>query len=198
MPRVDRALLALLVSLAGVACATAEPSPQPEATPPETGPTGSPSPGTDPLLLAEGSTDNGITWIYTIQPGDPVCAQLRRTNDVGDLMVCDEDSEQDFTGDEELRYLFGGLNDEQVPKFVIGITEPGVEKVAISLPEGDSPEVDTLESPAAPEKRFFVVQLNPEPAQEVLAIRGLDGEGRTVAGFRLGPPDEEPSPLPTG
>ena len=172
------------------AAETESPSPGTEAT-------GSPSPQDGPLVVGQGSTENGIDWRLVVRPGNPVCVQLRRTDDVGDFLVCDEDSEQDYNGDERLRYAFGGLNEEQVPKFVIGITVPGVEKIRIDLPDGPSPEVQTLSSPAAPDHLFFVVELDPDPPQEVQAVRGLDRGGRTVAGFRLGPMDEPPSPLPT-
>ncbi len=202
-----------IVSLIGVlalslcaACSGGNPSTESRATQsatspvasPTAGPAGSPSPASNPLVLAEGNTGSGIDWRFVVQPGDPVCAQLRRTNDAGDFLVCDEDSEQDFNGDERLRYAFGGLNEEQVPKFVIGITAPEVAKVVIDVPSGQPPEAETVASSQAPGRRFFVVQLAPEPAQEVQAVRGLNNEGRTVAGFRLGPPDEEPSPHRTG
>lgn len=111
-------------------------------------------------------------------------------------MVCDEGSEQDFNGDDDLRYAFGGLNPEQAPKFVIGITAEKVAKVVVNLAEGPSPEVTTLSSRQVPDRRFFVVMLNPDPPQHVLAVRGLDAGGKTVAGFSLG--EDGPSPLPTG
>ncbi|HEX2053966.1 MAG TPA: hypothetical protein VHJ78_09620 [Actinomycetota bacterium] len=214
-------VLAVLLAVTG-ACGGDDPSPAPTTgTPtssPDTGQTASPSPdagqtaspspspgqttggspGADPLVLSQGRTDNGISWQLRVQTGRPVCVQLRRTDQAGDFLVCDEDSEQDFNGDERLRYAFGGLNPDQVPKFVIGITDPAVRKVRIDLPEGTSPEVDTVASSQVRDRRFFVVELPSEPAQEVQAVRGLDAQGRTVAGFRLGPPGEAPSPLPTG
>lgn len=194
--------LMMLVCMAGAACASEEPSASPTGASPSPSPSGSgtgePSPSGDPLLLAEGRTANGIAWALRLQEGLPLCVQLRRLDEVGDFMVCNEDSEQDFNGDERLRYAFGGLNPEETPKFVIGITDPQVLRVRIDLPEGESPEVDTVASPRAPRQRFFVVELPSQPAQEVQAIRGLDGSGKTVAGFSLGPPDEGPSPLPTG
>jgi len=115
---------------------------------------------------------------------------------VGDFMVCNEKSEQDFNGDDDLRYAFGGLNPEQVPKFVIGITAEDVARVVINLADGPSPEVETLASSDSPNHRFFVVVLETEPAQHILAVRGLDAAGKTVAGFSLG--EGGPSPLPTG
>ena len=203
-----------LMCLGAGACAgdepgTGRPPGSPAATPtasPTAGETASPaatpgataSPQGDPRVVGQGSTSNGIAWRLVVQPGNPVCVQLRRADDVGDFLVCDENSEEDFNGDRRLRYRFGGLNPEQVPKFVIGITAPEVAKVRIDLAEGQSPEVQTVASLAAPGRRFFVVELNPDPPQEVQAVRGLDRQGRTVAGFRLGPPDEGPLPLPTG
>lgn len=111
-------------------------------------------------------------------------------------MVCDERPAQDFNGAEGFRYGFGGLNPEQVPKFVIGITEDDVARVRVDLAEVAGPEVATVTSSAAPGHRFFVVMLDPQPARDVLAVRGLDSAGKTVEGFSLG--EGEPSPLPTG
>lgn len=192
----SRLLVALLTMhlLLMAACATEDPAvaPSPSATAVE-------SPAGDSRILGEGSTGTGIEYNLVLVPGDPVCVQLRQTNGEGDFMLCDEPSEQDFNGDRSLRYAFGGLNPEQVPKFVIGITAEEVARVEINLAEGESPAVATEFSPAAPDRRFFVVMLNPEPAQHVLAVRGLDAAGRTVAGFSLGEPGEgSPSPLPTG
>jgi len=192
----------VLIVVLGAGCRTENPALEPPATPtpgdsPTAGQTESPGAG-DPLVLEEGSTENGIRWQLVAQPGNPACVQLRRTDGVGDFMVCDEQSEQDFNGDERLRYAFGGLNDEQLPKFVIGITAADVARVEINVPEGQSPAGDTVASAQVPDRRFFVVELDPEPAQHVLAVRGLDGAGRTVAGFSMGEPEEPPSPLPTG
>lgn len=187
------ALLSTLL-LVMAACATEDP-----AVAPSPSPTAVESPTGDSRILGEGSTGTGIEYNLVLVPGDPVCVQLRQINGEGDFMLCDEPSEQDFNGDRSLRYAFGGLNPEQVPKFVIGITAEEVARVEINLAEGESPAVATESSPAAPDRRFFVVMLNPEPAQHVLAVRGLDAAGRTVAGFSLGEPGEgSPSPLPTG
>jgi hypothetical protein len=202
MKRNVLAALAVLVCLSTAACRTEDPAvaPSPSASP-TASETASPqvSPSGDPLTLAEGSAGPGLAYQLKLVPGDPVCVQLRRLEEEGDFMVCDESSEQDFNGDDDLRYAFGGLNPEQVPKFVIGITNEDVARVVINLGDGPSPEVDTLASPAAPDRRFFAVMLDPEPAQHVLAVRGLDAAGKTVAGFSLGEPGEgSPSPLPTG
>jgi hypothetical protein len=200
----------MLTLLAG-ACATPDPEPTPTA--PETtaspditgspdGPAGSPSPGGTPspggsLTLAEG-TSEGVAWKLVLKPGTPVCVELQSADGAAGTVVCDENSEQDFNGDERMRFAFGGVNPEQLPKFVVGITVPEVTRVIVNLPEGEPPGSDTKPSSAAPNRRFFAVPLDPEPAQEVLAVRGLDAQGRTVAGFRIGPAGEVPSPLPTG
>lgn len=190
----------MLMCLASVACATEDPavapspSDSPSATPGEEG-----TPDSDPLVLSEGTTANGMDYRLILTPGDPVCVQLRRMDEEGDFMLCDEDSEQDFNGDDRLRYAFGGLNPEQVPKFIIGITAEDVARVVVNLADGESPAVATEQSSEAPGRRFFVVMLDPEPAQHILAIRGLDAAGKTVAGFSLGEPGGDgPSPLPTG
>lgn len=187
--------LAAVLCLSAGACRTENPAVAPS---PSASVTASPAatPTADPRLLAEGSAAPGLQYQLKLVPGDPVCVQLRRVEDVGDFMVCDERSEQDFNGDDDLRYAFGGLNPEQVPKFVIGITDDRVASVLIDLADGQSPKVATLASPEAPDLRFFVVMLNPEPPQHVQAVRGLDAGGRTVAGFSLG--EGTPSPLPTG
>lgn len=192
------ALLALLCLSAG-ACRTEDPAVAPSPSASGTaGETASPAatPTADPLTLAEGSAGPGLEYELRLVPGDPVCVQLRRLEEAGDFMVCDERSGQDFNGDDDLRYGFGGLNPEQVPKFVIGITDDEVAKVVVNLAEGPSPEVATLTSTEAPDRRFFVVMLNPDPPQHVQAVRGLDAGGKTVAGFSLG--EGGPSPLPTG
>lgn len=200
-----RKLAALLFLLVIAGCATDDPSPDGET--PGQSPTAGVSatataaddPDVDPLLLTSGDAGNGIAWELRVVPGDTICVQLRRTTEAFDFLVCDEDSEQDFNGDENLRYGFGGLNQDQVPKFVTGITSPEVARVRIDLSgEGPAPEAETLTSSEVEDRRFFVVPLPSEPAQEVLAVRGLDSGGKTVAGFRLGPPEEAPSPLPTG
>lgn len=192
------ALLALLCLSAG-ACRTEDPavapSPSASATASEAAsPAGTPT--ADALILAEGSAGPGLEYELKLVPGDPVCVQLRRLEEAGDFMVCDESSGQDFNGDDDLRYAFGALNPEQVPKFVIGITDDEVASVMIDLDPGPGPKVATLSSPEAPERRFFLVMLDPEPAQHVLAVRGLDAGGKTVAGFSQG--EGTPSPLPTG
>lgn len=194
----SRLLVAWLILLLPLtaACAGEDPVVAPSPT---VSATAAESPAGDPLILGEGSTGTGIEYNLVLVPGDPVCVQLRQTNGASDFMLCDEPSGQDFNGDQRLRYAFGGLNPEQVPKFVIGITAEDVERVEVNLAEGESPAVATQSSPAAPERRFFVVMLSPEPAQHVLAVRGLDAAGTTVAGFSLGEPGEgSPSPLPTG
>jgi hypothetical protein len=187
--------LVVLLCFTAVACAADDPAiaPSPSASAEEA------TPDTDPAVLSEGTTANGMTYRLILTPGDPVCVQLRRMDEAGDFMLCDEKSEQDFNGDARLRYAFGGLNSEQVPKFIIGITAEDVARVVVNLPDGESPAVSTQESSLAPDRRFFVVMLNPEPAQEIQAIRGLDTAGRTIAGFSLGEPaGDRPSPLPTG
>jgi hypothetical protein len=198
------ALLAMVALLAG-ACATPDPEPTPSAsetsalpdvTESPDGPDVSPSPG-DSLTLAEG-TSEGVAWKLVLKPGTPVCVELQSAAGAAGTVVCDENSEQDFNGDERMRFAFGGVNPEQLPKFVVGITAPEVTRVIVNLPEGDPPGSDTKTSSAASNRRFFAVPLDPEPAQEVLAVRGLDAQGRTVAGFRIGPAGEVPSPLPTG
>ncbi len=192
------ALLALLCLAAG-ACRTEDPAVAPSPSASATaGETASPeaTPSGDPLTLAAGSAGPGLEYELKLVPGDPACIQLRLLEEAGDFMICDENSEQDLNGDDDLRYAFGGLNPEQVPKFVIGITDEKVAKVVINLAEGPSPEVATLTSTEAPDRRFFVVMLNPDPPQHVQAVRGLDAGGKTVAGFSLG--ESGPSPLPTG
>ena len=189
----------VLLCLSAGACRTEDPAVAPSPSASVTaGETGSPAatPTADPLTLAQGSGGPGLEYELKLVPGDPVCVQLRRLEEAGDFMICDENSEQDFNGDDDLRYAFGGLNPEQVPKFVIGITDEKVARVVVNLAEGPSPEVATLSSTGVPDRRFFVVMLNPDPPQHVQAVRGLDAGGKTVAGFSLG--EEGPSPLPTG
>jgi hypothetical protein len=199
MKRMKWFALVVLLCLSAGACRTEDPavapSPSASATAGETASPGA-TPSGDPGLLAEGSAGPGLDYQLRLVPGDPVCAQLRRLEEAGDFMVCDENSEQDFNGDDDLRYAFGGLNPEQVPKFVIGITDEKVARVVVNLAEGPSPEVATLSSTEAPDLRFFVVMLNPDPPQHVQAVRGLDARGKTVAGFSLA--EGGPSPLPTG
>lgn len=205
--RLFAALIALLSI--SVACATPDPEPTPSApqtaaSPDATGspgespsPAGSATPG-DAATLAEG-TFEGVAWKLVVKPGTPVCVELQNAAGEAGMTVCDENNEQDFNGDDRMRYAFGGVNPEQLPKFVVGITAPEVARVVVNVPEGESPGADTASSTAAPDRRFFVVPLDPEPAQHVEAVRGLDAQGRTVAGFSLGPPGEGvPSPLPTG
>ena len=147
-------------------------------------------------VLAQGNSGTGIDYSLVLLPGEPVCVQLRRTDDVGDFLVCDEDS--GTNGDERLRYAVGGLNPEQVPKFVIGITANNVDRVVVDLADGDRPEVATQSASAASDHKFLVLTLDPEPAREIAAIRGLDTAGQTVAGFSFGEAGSEPSPLPAG
>jgi hypothetical protein len=197
-------LLLLLVSVLA-ACATPDPEPTPSptetaASPGATETPGDPTPSptsTESLTLAEG-TSEGVAWKLVVKPGTPVCVELQSAAGNAGTVVCDENSEQDFNGDERMRFAIGGVNPEQLPKFAVGITVPEVTRVIVNLPQGDPPGADTASSSAAPNRRFFVVPLDPEPAQEILAVRGLDARGRTVAGFSLGPPGEVPSPLPTG
>src|SRR5919205_544140 len=111
-----RQLAALLLLLVMAGCATDDPSPDAGETPesPTAGATATATavdgPDGDPLLLTSGDAGDGILWELQVVPGETVCVQLRRTTEAFDFLVCDEDSEQDFNGDEDLRYGFGGLN----------------------------------------------------------------------------------------
>jgi hypothetical protein len=155
------------------------------------------APSGDSLLLDQGSAES-IDWKLVLKPGDPVCAELKTAAGEGGTAVCDSASEQDFNGDERMRYAFATLGNEDGPKFVIGVTHPAVAKVVVNYPSGKAPEAATRALPAASGRRFFAVYLipeEPELASEIQAIRGLDQTGKTVAGFRFGPMDEPPEPL---
>jgi hypothetical protein len=167
-------------------------SPSPtRVSPLPTRPPTSPSPASDPLSLAQG-TAQGVAWTLVLKPGNPVCLELQgRAGAVGSI-VCDEETEQDFTGDQRLRFSLGGVNESEVPRFAFGFTVPEVTRVRVELASGAAPEETTKSSSAVPGRRFFAVPL---PASDIAAARGLNQAGMTVAGFSYG--SQGPSPFPT-
>ncbi|MDQ4149793.1 MAG: hypothetical protein M3164_07395 [Actinomycetota bacterium] len=128
------------------------------------------------MILDQGRAE-GVGWRLVLRPGNPACLELQPTRGTGGSIVCDEESEQDFNGDERLRFIFGGVNEVQVPKFVFGFAVTEVARVRVDLASGESPGVATSSSPPLRGKRFFVVPLDPEPASEIEAVRGLNQAG---------------------
>jgi hypothetical protein len=168
-------------------------SPLPTGVPPlPTRPPTSPSPASDPLNLAQG-TAQGLAWKLVLKPGNPVCLELQAGPGSAGSIVCDEESEQDFNGDQRLRFSLGGVNESEVPRFAFGFTVPEVTRVRVELASGAAPEETTKSSSAVPNRRFFVVPLL---GSDIAAVRGLNQAGVTVAGFSYG--SQGPSPFPTG
>lgn len=132
-----------------------------------------------PEVVDSGSAPAG-EWqlLAERQPSGLLCAVLKvGGRDEG--LVCNAPSEQDFNGDDVLRYSSFGDG-----TFVVGISASGVDKVRARLGDGTIVERATVEAPFAG-SRFVALPL---PAQSVvLTLVALGDNGQVFTSFSLNP-----------
>lgn len=132
-------------------------------------------------VVATGTAAGG-PWQLVVEPGGRaglVCAELRGRFQFGGG-VCNEASEQDFNGDDTLRYSIAGDG-----TFVIGVTRPAVAKVRVELRSAATIERATVAASFTTAARFVAVPL-PAPST-IRSLTALDGGGRVLTTITVSP-----------
>lgn len=141
---------------------------------------------TRPTREAEAIVDRGTlpggAWQLLAQSGprpDTLCAELRGPFQIGGR-VCNEASEQDFNGNDVLRYSVGGDG-----TFVIGVTRPNVAKVRMELRGAPTVERETVAASITTAGKFVALPL---PAGAVIrSLAALDSRGAVVTTININP-----------
>ncbi len=133
-----------------------------------------------PAVVDSGTSQAGA-WQLIAERGERglLCARLRvRSQDAG--TVCNESSEQDFNGNETLRYA--GVPGEP---FVVGVGLPAVAKVRAELVGATVAERATVSAPFTTAARFVVLPLPSEAGIRYLVA--LDSAGRELSRISINP-----------
>lgn len=137
-----------------------------------------PSPA-GPEVVDRGSAPAG-EWqlLAEREPSGVLCAALK-VDGRGQGHVCSEPSEQDFNGDDVLRYAGAGDG-----TFVVGVGASGVERVRVELRDGTIVERGTVGASFAG-SRFVALPL---PANSVIStLVALGSNDRVLTRFALNP-----------
>ena len=94
--------------------------------------------------------------------------------------MCNEASEQDFNGNDSLRYIVGGDG-----TFVIGVTRPGVAKVRMELRGAPTVERETVAASITTAVRFVALPLPAGAA--IRSLVALDSRGAVVTTITVNP-----------
>lgn len=133
-----------------------------------------------PAVVDSGTSQAGA-WQLVAERGERglLCARLRvRSQDAGG--VCNEASEQDFNGNDTLRYS-GALGEP----FVIGVGLPTVARVRAELVGGVVVERATVAAPFTTAARFVALPL---PANAgIRHLVALDSGGRELTRIPINP-----------
>ena len=133
-----------------------------------------------PAVVDSGTSQAGA-WQLVAERGERglLCSRLRvRSEDAG--RVCNEASEQDFNGNDTLRY--SGTPGEP---FVIGVGLPAVAKVRAELVGGVVAERATVAAPFTTAARFLALPL-PADAR-IRYLVALDSAGRELTRIPINP-----------
>ncbi len=133
-----------------------------------------------PAVVDSGTSRPGA-WQLAAERGERglLCAQLRvRSRDAG--RVCNEGSEQDFNGNDTLRYALAPGE-----PFVIGVALPAVARVRAELVGGVVAERATVAAPFTTAARFVALPLPAEVGIRYLV--GLDSAGRELTRITINP-----------
>ena len=153
--------------------------------------TAAPRPTTPPTTArggpAEAVVDSGSTpagrWQLVAETGPRtgvVCAVLRGPFQSGGG-VCNESSEQDFNGDETLRYSAAAGDGS----FVIGVSRPNVATVRMEIRDGATVERATVAAPFTTAARFVALQ---RPAGATIrSLTALDSGGNVLTRITINP-----------
>lgn len=131
-------------------------------------------------VVASGSTASGQWQLVAQRQSGLVCVVLRMGGYV--RPVCGAPTEEDFNGDDTLRY--GRRGEADSGSFILGVAGPRVAKVRAELLGGGVVEVQTV--PASFTTARFVAL--PLPQQAVLStLVALDAGGQQLTRFALNP-----------
>jgi hypothetical protein len=112
--------------------------------------------------------------------GELVCAELRGPFQFGGG-VCNEPSEQDFNGNDVLRYHANAGDGT----FLIGVSHPNVVKVRMELRNGASVERTTVAAPFTTATRFVAL---PTPVNATIrSLHALDSGGKVLTTIGINP-----------
>ena len=132
--------------------------------------------------VVDSGTSAGGTWQLVAEPPDAtglLCARLVGAFQIGGR-VCNEASEQDFNGNDILRYSTAGDG-----TFVIGVTRPDVATVRMELRGASAVERATVAAPFTSAARFVAL-----PAGSGAILRSLtavDGRGNRLTTITVNP-----------
>lgn len=133
-------------------------------------------------VVDSGSTPGG-RWQLVAETGaraGVVCAVLRGPFQSGGG-VCNEASEQDFNGDETLRYSAAAGDGA----FVIGVSRPNVATVRMEVRDGATVERSTVAAPFTTAARFVALQ---RPAGATIrSLTALDSGGNVLTRITINP-----------
>lgn len=133
-------------------------------------------------LVDSGSTSSGH-WQLVAQSGaraGVVCVELRGPFQFGGG-VCSEPSEQDFNGNDLLRYHASAGDGT----FLIGVSGPNVAKVRMELRSGATVERTTVAAPFTTTARFVAL---PTPVNATIrSLHALDSEGTVLTTIGINP-----------
>lgn len=155
-------------------------APAPSTTRPAATPTT--AAGAPAEAVVDSGTTSGGPWQLVAQSGGRaglVCAELRVSSQSGGR-VCNEASEQDFNGDDTLRYSGAGNG-----TFFIGVARPNVARVRMDVRGGTSVERATVAAPFTTAARFVALPL---PAGATIrSLTALDSGGNVLTTISINP-----------
>jgi hypothetical protein len=132
--------------------------------------------------VVDSGTVAGATWQLVAEPADATglfCARLTGPFQFGGR-VCNAASEQDFNGNDTLRYSTAGDG-----TFVIGVTRPDVATVRMELRGASAVERATVAAPFTAAARFVAL---PTTSGAILrSLTAVDGRGDRLTTITVNP-----------
>lgn len=112
------------------------------------------------------------------EPRNVVCAGVRVDRREADPRACSGPSEQDFNGNDTLRYAAG-------ESFLVGVTSSTVAKVQMHLRDGTMVERATVAATFTSTFRFAALYL--PPGAVIRSLSAVDGGGRRLTSITINP-----------
>lgn len=150
---------------------------------PTTSPTTAPVRSTTPTPAEEvvdsGTSAAGAWRLVAVRDGSRMCAELRLASQPAGR-ACNAATEQDFNGNETLRYSTAADG-----AFVVGVSASTVSRVRAEVRDGAPVERATVGASFATNARFVALPLG--PGAVIRALIALDAGGRALTRITVNP-----------